>query len=151
MTLALGADIGGTKIAAAIVDDNAQVLARERGPVAPESNEAGLDSIFAVVDRLLAAHLDLRPYIKGIGAGSPGSIDWRSGTMGGATNLAWRNLPIAAALRDRYGVPALLDNDVNVAAWGEACFGSQPGAGRTGGRTATHHSSLITHHLVPLS
>jgi glucokinase len=123
--LALGVDIGGTKIATAVVDQRGHVVARERGAVDPTGNEAGLASIFAVVDRLLEAHPDLRGQITGIGAGTPGSIDWRTGTMGGATNLSWRQLPIAQALSERYGVPALLDNDVNVAAWGEAAFGGE--------------------------
>jgi predicted NBD/HSP70 family sugar kinase len=62
--------------------------------------------------------------LAGIGAGTPGSVDWREGVLRGATNLDWHDLPIAAALRKRYGVPALLDNDVNVAAWGEVTFGT---------------------------
>src|SRR5205823_179247 len=84
--LAPGFDIAGTRIAAAIVDHGGTVLARDRGPVDPTSNDAGLDSIFAVVDRLLETHPNLRQRVAGIGAGVPGSIDWRTGTMGGATN-----------------------------------------------------------------
>ncbi|MDQ3703199.1 MAG: ROK family protein, partial [Chloroflexota bacterium] len=57
----------------------------------------------------------------------------------GASNLAWRHLPIAAALRERYGVPALLDNDVNVAAWGERCFG----AGTAGAESAASENVVF--------
>jgi len=121
---ALGIDIGGTKVAAALVDAHGRVLARERGPVSPDDNASGLASIFAVVDRLLAAVPDVRPRLRGIGAGAPGAVDWQTGTLRGAANLAWRQLPIAAALSERYHLPALLDNDVNVAAWGELSFGS---------------------------
>ncbi|HEV2125359.1 MAG TPA: ROK family protein, partial [Chloroflexota bacterium] len=121
--LALGIDIGGTKIAVALVDASGTVLARARGPVAPESNDAAVASIFAVVDQLLASEANARQRLSGIGAGAPGSIDWRRGVFGGATNLAWRDLALADSLRERYGVPALLDNDVNVAAWGELSFG----------------------------
>ncbi|MBI3972302.1 MAG: ROK family protein [Chloroflexi bacterium] len=122
--LALGVDIGGTKVAAVLVGESGAVLARARGPVAPENNVAGRESIFRVVDEVLASVPRARERLNGIGAGSPGGIDWRAGVIRGATNLAWRNLPLAASLRDRYGVAALLDNDVNAAAWGERCFGA---------------------------
>jgi glucokinase len=128
--VALGIDVGGTKVAAALVAGDGTVLARERGAVAPESNEAGLAGIFAVADRLLAACPDAGRRLAGTGVGVAGSVDWRSGVHAGATNLAWRDLPLGAALRERYGVPALVDNDVNVAAWGERCFGGGSGAAK---------------------
>jgi glucokinase len=122
--LALGIDIGGTKVAAAIVDGRGTVLASDRGPVAPESNEEGLASICAVVDRLLAALPEARERLGGIGAGAPGAVDWQRGVLRGATNLRWRDLPLADALRARYGLATVFDNDVNVAAWGERWFGA---------------------------
>jgi glucokinase len=124
--VALGIDIGGTKVAAVLVDSAGTVLARERGPVAPESNEAALASIFAVSDRLFDTYGRDRTQLAGIGAGAPGGIDWRRGVLTGATNLAWQDLPLGQALSERYGVPAVVDNDVNVAAWGERCFGGWP-------------------------
>jgi glucokinase len=127
--IALGIDIGGTKVAAVLLDEHAMIVARERGPVAPESNDAALASVVAVTDRLLGANPDSRSRLAGIGAGAPGGVDWRKGILLGATNLAWRDLPLADELTQRYGVPALVDNDVNVAAWGERCFG---GWGRDG-------------------
>src|SRR5687767_14410170 len=116
--LALGIDIGGTKVAAALVDAAGGVVAGERGPVAPESNEASLASVVAVVDRLLSQNEGERERLSGIGAGAPGGVDWRNGVLLGATNLAWRDLPLGEELTRRYGVPTVVDNDVNVAAWG---------------------------------
>ena len=95
--VALGIDVGGTKIAAVFVDEQGRVLARQRGPVAPESNDAGLHSIYRVVDRLLDATPEARDHLVGIGAGCPGSIDWRAGAVRGAANLAWRDLQIGRA------------------------------------------------------
>ncbi len=126
--LALGIDIGGTKVAAVLLNREGVVLGRARGPVAAQGNGAGLGSIFRVVDTVLQGHLEARRSLVGIGAGAPGSIDWRGGVLNGAANLTWQHLPLAAALSERYGVPALLDNDVNVAAWGERCFGAGTGA-----------------------
>ena len=137
--LALGVDIGGTKVAAVVVDGTGKVLASERGPVAPESNDSALASVVAVVDRLLEAQTAVRDRVIGIGAGAPGGVDWRTGVLLGATNLAWRNLPLGEELNQRYGVPSLVDNDVNVAAWGERCFG---GWGREG--KAIEHLVFIT-------
>src|SRR6266542_3497901 len=122
-SLAMGIDIGGTKVAAVLLDALGTIVARDRGRVAPESNDAALASILAVTDRLLEAHPEARSHLTGIGAGAPGGIDWRKGILLGATNLAWHNLPLGDELSRRYGVPALVDNDVNVAAWGERCFG----------------------------
>ena len=139
--LALGVDIGGTKVAAALVDGAGTVVGSERGPVAPESNAAALESVVAVVERLLAARPEARERLVGIGAGAPGGVDWRNGVLLGATNLAWRNLPLAQELSQRYGVPALVDNDVNVAAWGERCFG---GWGRDGAPGSIEHLVFIT-------
>jgi glucokinase len=101
------------------------VLGRARGAVDAADNDAGLASIFRVVDACLAGAAAGAPArLVGIGAGCPGSIDWQRGVVRGATNLGWSRLPLADALRARYGVPALVDNDVNVAAWGERCFGA---------------------------
>ena len=68
--VALGIDIGGTKIAAAVVSADGVVIAHARGATAPESNEAGLSSIFAVADQALAAAGQRRSEVAGIG--SPG-------------------------------------------------------------------------------
>lgn len=143
--LALGVDVGGTKVAAALVDERGAVLASDRGPVAPESNDASLESIYNVVDRLLAAHSELRGRLMGIGAGAPGAVDWRTGVVAGAANLAWRNLPLAESLSKRYEVPALADNDVNVAAWGERCFGfTKHGRGSAPKPGKSTETALIT-------
>ncbi len=147
--VALGIDIGGTKVAAALVDDHGRVLAHERGPVAPDDNATGLASIFAVVDRLLAAAPEVRARLRGIGAGAPGAIDWQAGTLLGAANLAWRHLPIAAALTERYHLPALLENDVNVAAWGEFSFGTESGASSHSAAAAPSHSAQPSGALEP--
>jgi glucokinase len=137
--LALGIDIGGTKVAAALVDTAGRVVASERGPVGPENNAAALASVVAVADRLLAAQPAARERLVGVGAGAPGGVDWERGILLGATNLAWRDLPLGDALSKRYRVPAAVDNDVNVAAWGERCFGGWGSAGK-----AIEHLVFIT-------
>src|SRR5687767_2123957 len=101
--LALGVDIGGTKVAAVLVSGDGTVVARERGAVAPESNAAALASVVAVVDGVVAGWGGAAGGVEGRGAGAPGGVDWRNGVLLGATNLAWRNLPLAEQLTKRYG------------------------------------------------
>ncbi len=135
--LVIGVDVGGTKVAAGVVearDGRAVIGARARGAVDPATNEGGIASILAVVDEAVAT-LDAgqRARLAGIGVACAGNVDHVTGTLRRAANMAWRDLGIAAALRDRHGVEARVENDVNAAAWGLATFpgdapGGSPGA-----------------------
>ena len=124
--LVIGVDVGGTKVAAGVVearDGRAVIGARARGAVDPATNEGGIASILAVVDEAVAT-LDAgqRARLAGIGVACAGNVDHVTGTLRRAANMAWRDLGIAAALRDRHGVEARVENDVNAAAWGLASF-----------------------------
>ncbi len=122
--LAIGVDVGGTKVAAGLValrDERAEVMLRARGPVDPATNAGGIASITAVIDEVLGG-LDAgrRARVKGIGVACAGNVDYVAGTLRRAANMAWVDLGIADALRKRYGVGARVENDVNAAAWGLA-------------------------------
>lgn len=124
--LAIGVDVGGTKVAAGLVavrDGRAEVLLRARGPVDPTTNAGGIGSIAAVIDEVVSG-LDAghRARLKGIGVACAGNVDHGTGTLRRAANMAWVDLGIADALRERYGVGARVENDVNAAAWGLATF-----------------------------
>ena len=122
--LAIGVDVGGTKVAAGLValrDERAEVMLRARGPVDPATNAGGIASITAVIDEVVGG-LDAgrRARVKGIGVACAGNVDHVAGTLRRAANMAWVDLGIADALRKRYGVGARVENDVNAAAWGLA-------------------------------
>lgn len=128
--LAIGVDVGGTKVAAGVVQvDGARAVigARVRGPVDPATNEGGIKSIVAVVDEVVG-HLDAsdRSRLTGIGVACAGNVDHLSGTLRRAANMAWVDLGIAAALHDRFGLAVRVENDVNAAAWGLATFPGAP-------------------------
>ncbi len=123
----IGVDIGGTKVAAGLVETSAGsspvLTARARGPVDPTTNTGGIASILAVVDQVLRDANRHGAPVAAIGVACAGSVDHHSGVLRRASNMAWTDLGIAEALEARYGVPVTVENDVNAAAWGEAIFG----------------------------
>ncbi len=116
----IGIDIGGTKVAAGIVDQDGGILATDRAPMVKDSHETMLESICAVVDRLLAQG-HAQP--DAIGIAVPGTVDRDRGVAVSAVNVGWRNLPLVDLLRERYGLPGVIANDGNAGAWGEYAFG----------------------------
>lgn len=114
----IGVDIGGTKIAAALVDDDGHVMDRRHRATPRSGGAAVLD---AVTD-LVAAF----PQAEGIGVGSPGVIDPRTGTVVAATAVlpGWSGTTVGTELTRRTGLPAAVDNDVRAMARGEATHGA---------------------------
>lgn len=125
MTVTVGVDVGGTKIAGGVVDASGSVVARRQIPTDPADPQATVGGIVKVARELLAS----APAARAVGVGAAALID-SSGVIVGAPNLAWRNLSLRAMLEDRLGVPVLVDNDVNAAAWAEYRFGAGRGASR---------------------
>ncbi len=65
----------------------------------------------------------------GIGVAAPGLLDRGKGAIVNAASYGWRDIPLAAALEDTFGLPAWIENDVNAAALGEGCAGAGRGLG----------------------
>jgi len=112
-------DIGGTKMLAVVFDANFQPVGRFRkkskGKVSPAEH----------VNNIIQGALDDAGVktIRGIGMGSPGPLDPNTGVIIDTPNLGWKNFPLADIVQDRFGVPAVVDNDVNLGTYGEWCFG----------------------------
>ena len=91
----LGVDIGGTKVAAGLVDARGEILFKTRAPMdAQGTAAAGLASVRQAMDAALAS----RPGVKlgGVGICSPGPLDPRTGLVMNPPNLpCWRNFPLA--------------------------------------------------------
>lgn len=121
--LAIGVDIGGTKIAAGVVDASGTVIARERRRSPATDPSAIADSIAEVVAELRVDH-----EIAGVGVAAAGFVDLDRDTVMFAPNLAWRDEPLKELVADRVGLPTTLDNDANAAAWAEYRFGAGQGA-----------------------
>src|SRR5829696_4886604 len=126
MGLAIGVDIGGTKVAAGVVDADGHILARLRRDT-PAQDPAKVEDIIADCIRELAADHD----VEAAGLGAAGFVDAARSTVLFAPNLAWRNEPLRAAIEQRTGLPVVVENDANAAAWAETRFGAGHGQPHT--------------------
>lgn len=119
---AIGIDVGGTKVAALLVDEEGQVLGRAAAETPAEDAEATMKTILQVAEELRSMG---RPV--SIGVGAAGMVDFAAGTMRWAPNLSWTELPIRDRVAEHTGLPCIVDNDANAAAWGEYRFGASKG------------------------
>ena len=130
--LAIGVDIGGTKVAAGVVTGGGQIVDRYIRPT-PERGEAKptVELLCRAIDHLR----DDFPTVVAVGVGAAGLVEWPSGHIRSAPNNAYRDLPLRELLTQYTGLPVSVENDANVAAAAEARFGS--GIGYTDSITIT--------------
>ena len=119
MRLAVGIDIGGTKIAGGVVDERGTILATARR----ESPATDTDAIERNVEDLVA-ELRAGHEVVAVGVGAAGFVDSKRSTVMFAPNLAWRDEPLRSDLEKRIDLPVVIENDANAAAWGEFTFGA---------------------------
>ncbi|MBS4752316.1 ROK family glucokinase [Nocardioides sp. zg-ZUI104] len=120
--LTCGIDIGGTKIAGAVVDAEGRILVEEQVE-SPATDPTALEATVASLVARLCAGLS----VKAVGVGAAGYIAADRSTVLFAPNIAWRNEPLGADLSRLTGLPVLVENDANAAAWAEARFGAGRG------------------------
>lgn len=123
--LAIGIDIGGTKVAGGIVDAHGTVLRRARRDTPHRSTSPRVveDTIISVVDELLASGDD----VSAVGIGAAGFVAADRATVVFAPHLSWRNEPLRERLGERVELPIFVDNDANAAVWAEHRFGAGRG------------------------
>ena len=120
--LTIGVDVGGTKVAAGVVDEHGTILARTRRPT-PSSTPADVEDVIAAcVDELRGDH-----DVEAVGVGAAGFVDAERSRILVAPNLAWRDEPLRDAVSARIGLPVVVENDANAAAWAEHRFGAGRG------------------------
>ncbi|MBV9450764.1 MAG: ROK family protein [Streptosporangiaceae bacterium] len=115
---AIGFDVGGTKIAVGVVAGN-RIIHRQQIPVTPDV-DAALPTVLADLARDLRVRY---PAIAAIGVGAAGMIDWPTGHIRWAPNNTYCDLPLRQALASETGLPIVVENDANAAAWAEARAG----------------------------
>jgi glucokinase len=122
--VAVGVDIGGTKVLGALVDEHGTILAEHRVP-SPKEWVPMREAIVSVVDELRAGV----PELHALGVGAAGMVDL-DGVIHYAPNVpGFRTVPVRAELADATGLVTVVDNDANTAAYAEMRFGVAKGVG----------------------
>ena len=131
----IGVDVGGTKVAAALIRARLPapgltgpppapvILDRVTAPSRTATAEESLEGIVAVIERLVpgAGGLD------GIGIGAPSTVDFAAGRLVATVHLPLADVPLRDLMSGRFGVPVAVDNDATAAAIGEWAFGAGVG------------------------
>jgi glucokinase-like ROK family protein len=120
----LGVDMGGTKMYGAISDLGGNILDEVNIGRHGTSGEDSFNHLTTLIDKLLASPKVEGRRVRGIGVGAPGITLHKEGIVTWAYTLHWDKYPLKAKLAQRYDLPIIVDNDVNLAALGELWFGA---------------------------
>jgi glucokinase len=122
-TVFVGVDIGGTKVAAGLVNSKGEILFKTRTPMnSSGSADEALSSVRSAIDSVLS---ESSAQVSSIGVSTPGTVDLATGTVVNPYNIpCWRNYPLGPAIRDIYGLPTQVHNDANAAGLAEAIWGA---------------------------
>ncbi|MDO4606817.1 MAG: ROK family glucokinase [Bowdeniella nasicola] len=115
----VGVDIGGTKIAAGVIEDDGSLLESTQWPTDPESPTVIEDGIVLAVENFARSH-----NIEAVGVAACGFVDADRSTVRFAGNIDWRDHPLGERLAQRLDIPVVVENDANAAGWAEFRFGA---------------------------
>lgn len=120
----IGIDLGGTNIAAAIVDDSGKIIRKGSVPTLRERDYTEIVKDMALLALKLVEEEGLQKEdIHSVGIGSPGTTDTEKGLVVYANNLKFDNTPIRDEFEKYYKLPIYIENDANAAAYGEFVSG----------------------------
>ena len=126
----IGVDLGGTNVKAAIVTEDKQVVAKDSRPTQASDGPVAIMDLMAqcVRDLMRENGLEMRQALAA-GFGAPGPMNWQTGIVYSPPNLpGWKDVPLADEMQKRLGLPCYVDNDANVACYGEYWLGAGQGA-----------------------
>jgi glucokinase len=125
MRQAIGIDLGGSHVMAAVVNEDGKIQARHERDITDRSS----DVVFAAIDKVVKEAIDdaKDKTVVGIGIGAPGNIDLASGTICYSPNFGWRDVPLGAHLRASFSFPVFVANDARAATLGEHTYGAGRG------------------------
>ena len=119
---AVGIDIGGTKIAGALVDESGQIIREARVATPDAGGDSIVEAVVALVEELAAGET-----VIGVGVAAAGFIDAEQANILYAPNLSWRNYPFKAKLEALLSYRVIIENDANAAGWAEFRYGAGRG------------------------
>ena len=119
MSYTVGVDVGGTKIAAGLVDEKGKLVARDRTESPATDPVAIVKTIGELVRSLVGSN-----EVEAVGVCAAGFVDKERAVVVFAPNLAWRDEPLRDHLQAELDLPVVVENDANAAAWGEFTFGA---------------------------
>ena len=122
----IGIDLGGTNVAAGITDEKGVLLAQGSVPC-PRGDEAIADAIAEAARLVVGQAGAALSGVASMGLAVPGTFDPDAGMVFRAVNLGLENVPLGPMLRERLGIPVVLENDANAAALGEFVAGAGQG------------------------
>ena len=120
MSLTIGIDVGGTKVLGGVVDESGKVLTTARKDTPRQGGSALTQTIADVAKELLQQHS-----VSSVGVSAAGFVSSDRKTMLATPNIAdWNGVDLDHQLNQLIGLPVVIENDANAAAWGEAKFGA---------------------------
>jgi len=129
MSVTVGIDIGGTKIAGGLVDLEGAILGRARRETPARSSGGIVSAVLEVIHELVdAATRSGVGEVQAVGVGAAGLVDETRSIVRFAPNVNWNEEPLGAEVSAGCGLPVIVENDANAAAWGEFRHGAARGA-----------------------
>ncbi len=124
----LGVDLGGTNIQAAAVKDGRVLASKKINTKASKSADAVIKRVEKAIRSVMKKTNAQPGDFKALCIGAPGAVELETGVVSSAPNLGWKDVPLAAKLGKRLGIPVFVDNDVNIGTAGEFAYGAGQGA-----------------------
>jgi len=110
----IGVDIGGTKTLIALLNQEGEIVKREKYPTKEKFKDFAADLVETLRQDFMSDE------VKGIGIAAPGQVDYRTGDGIIFGNLSWHNVPLTKTVKAAFDLPVLVDNDANLAGLAEA-------------------------------
>ena len=120
MRTAIGVDLGGSHVTAAVVTEDGAIHRQHE----EDLEDLRFEAVIAALDATIGLALKDSGTVVGIGIGSPGNIDAATGAVLYSPNFGWQDAPLGEALRKKFGLPVFVANDARCATLGEYTFGT---------------------------
>jgi glucokinase len=120
MRTAIGVDLGGSHVTAAVVTEDGAIHRQHE----EDLEDLRFEAVIAALETMIDLALKDAGNVVGIGIGSPGNVDAASGAVLYSPNFGWEDAPLGETLRKKFGVPVFVANDARCATLGEYTFGT---------------------------